>query len=313
MISKALLLCNNLLYTIGGENKNFLMISFAGWKGRACMSSKTEEIKQEKSTKDYGIHLYISQGKGLSVKHWQSNIEVCQIYAGEYQFVVGKQRFAAQPGDVIFIPDGELHQLGSTDKTAKIRIYTFNKKLLCNLLKELHCIKNHITLSQMQQLGVAEEIAAVIDEIYDEHQYQKPESKHMIQADFIRLCSLLLRHFKTEQPREKTDLGKLSLVQTACEYIAQNYRNDISLQDLAKATNYSCSYISSIFADVAGITFKEYLETYRINQVISCITETGCSYSSAAAKCGFNSIRTFNNAFKRVTGTTPSAFFNSAN
>ena len=275
------------------------------------MSSKTEVIRQEKTTRDYGIHLYNSQGEGLSVKHWQSNLEVCQIYEGEYQFVVGKQRFAAQKGDVIFIPDGELHQLGSTDKTAKIRIYTFSKKLLCNLFKDLHCIKNHITLSQMQQLGVAEEIAAVIDEIYDEHQHQKPESRNMIQADFIRLCSLLLRYFKTEQSREKNDLGKLALVQTACQYIAQNYTNDISLQDLAKATNYSCSYISSIFADVAGVTFKEYLETYRINKVIACISETGCSYANAASNCGFNSIRTFNNAFKRVTGTTPSGFFDS--
>ena len=277
------------------------------------MNSKTEEIKQEKSTRDYAVHLYNSQGKGLSVKHWQSNMEVCQIYAEEYQFVVGKQQFTAQKGDIVFIPDGELHQLGSTNLAASIRIYTFSKKLLCNLFKDLHCIKNHITLSQMQQLGVAEEIAAVIDEIYDEHQHQKPESKNMIQADFIRLCSLLLRYFKTDQPREKNDLRKLDLVQTACEYIAQNYKDDVSLQDLAKATNYSCSYISSIFADVAGVTFKEYLETYRIHKVIACISETGCSYANASSNCGFNSIRTFNNAFKRVTGTTPSAFFDSTN
>ena len=41
--------------------------------------------------------------------------------------------------------------------------------------------------------------------------------------------------------------------------------------------------------------------------------KTGCSYSAAAAQCGFNSIRTFNNAFKRVTGKTPSDYFDSAN
>ena len=108
-------------------------------------------------------------------------------------------------------------------------------------------------------------------------------------------------------------LACLRAVWDVADYVAINFScpNVPNLQDLAKATNYSCSYISSIFADVAGVTFKEYLETYRINKVIACISETGCSYANAASNCGFNSIRTFNNAFKRVTGTTPSGFFDS--
>ena len=277
------------------------------------MSSKTEEIRHEINAREFSIHLYQSQGKGLWFNHWHRSIEVCQVYGEEYQFIIKNRRFLAKKGDIVFVPAGELHQLGSYSTSASIRIYQFHEKVLCNLVKDLHCIANHITLEQMQQLGVVDEIDAVMDEIYNEYQYQKPESRSMIQADFIRLCSLLLRYFKTEQMREKNDLGKLSLVQTACQYIAQNYTNDISLQDLAKATNYSCSYISSIFADVAGVTFKEYLETYRINKVIACISETGCSYANAASQCGFNSIRTFNNAFKRVTGTTPSGFFDSNN
>ena len=277
------------------------------------MHSTKEEIKQEKSSRDLSVRLHASQGKGLWFKHWHRSIEICQVRAGEYQFIVGKQRFVAQKGDIVLVPGGQLHQLGSHSTAANMLICQFNEKLLCNLVNDLYCIKTHITLQQMQQLGVADEIGALMDRIQEEFMLQQAEYRSLIQADLIRLCCLFLRYFKTDSQREKKDLGRLAMVQAICEYIAQNYTNDISLKNLAEATNYSCSYISSIFAGVAGVPVKEYLENYRINKVITCIQETGCSYSAAAAQCGFNSIRTFNNAFKRVTGKTPSDYFDSEN
>ncbi len=273
------------------------------------MSSSRETIIQEKNIYDIVINKYQSAGKGLSVKHWQRNIELCQICAGEYEFVVGKQYFLAHKGDIVFIPAGELHQLGSNDISSSIRICVFNERLLCNLFKDLHGIKNHIQFPKMEQHNIAAEISSIMDDIFNEYSLQKPEYMSLIQGNLIRLCGLLLRHFKADQPHRKNDMCKLVVMQAVCEYIAQNYTNDISLQDLALATNYSISYISSQFSDIAGVTVKEYLETYRINKVIACIHEIGCSYSVAASMCGFNSIRTFNNAFKRVTGMTPSDFF----
>ena len=98
------------------------------------MSSSRETIIQEKNIYDIVINKYQSAGKGLSVKHWQRNIELCQICAGEYEFVVGKQYFLAHKGDIVFIPAGELHQLGSND------ISSSNYSALKGFMNVTHCL-----------------------------------------------------------------------------------------------------------------------------------------------------------------------------
>ena len=59
----------------------------------------------------------------------------------------------------------------------------------------------------------------------------------------------------------KQDMGKHML-----EYIQQNYRKDISLDDMAENLNVSPKYCSALFKKQTGQTFKKVLNEYRIEQ-----------------------------------------------
>ena len=89
-------------------------------------------------------------------------------------------------------------------------------------------------------------------------------------------------------------------------YITEHYAENISLADLSATINYNASYISTLFVTYTGVNFKTYLDNFRINLAVELLRSSNQTVADIAAHCGYENIRTFNNTFKRITGTTPS-------
>jgi len=53
------------------------------------------------------------------------------------------------------------------------------------------------------------------------------------------------------------------------KYIEENYKYDISLRRIADDTGFSVTHFSRIFKKVSGMTFKQYLNYYRVNKAVS--------------------------------------------
>jgi AraC-like DNA-binding protein len=61
----------------------------------------------------------------------------------------------------------------------------------------------------------------------------------------------------------------------------------------------------------SGYNFKEYINKYRIlhaKEMLSDPKFSALSIAAIAYDCGFNSLSSFNSAFKKITGKTPSSF-----
>ena len=65
--------------------------------------------------------------------------------------------------------------------------------------------------------------------------------------------------------------------------------------------------------NLGGKDFKAYLDTMRINQAAKLLKNTSERITLIAMKCGYDNIRTFNSAFKRITGVTPREYRNGNN
>jgi len=65
---------------------------------------------------------------------------------------------------------------------------------------------------------------------------------------------------------------------------------------------------SKAFKRKTGITFHEFVRAYRVSQAVSKMEQSDCSITEIAFSMGFNSLDTFERAFKKVTGTTPSQY-----
>ncbi len=88
------------------------------------------------------------------------------------------------------------------------------------------------------------------------------------------------------------------------------FENDCSLSKIAhkiKVHHYRLSYVlNTKFSK----SFSEFINELRIEKAQELLSNkyNNITISSIAFECGYNSLSTFNGAFKKITGTTPSKF-----
>ena len=91
-------------------------------------------------------------------------------------------------------------------------------------------------------------------------------------------------------------------------YIDLNIESPLTLQELSAIACVSPSYFSSLFKKYNGISLFQYITQKRVEHAVSLITTTNLSLTEISSMCGFNNSTSFNKAFQRVMGDSPSAF-----
>ena len=125
-----------------------------------------------------------------------------------------------------------------------------------------------------------------------------------------RSAILHLLFAELEEQAEFTERTKSdnSLYHAAINYIAENFRNDITLCDMAKSLGYHEKYLSTTLHSLTKMNVRTFLATYRINHAKSLLRGTEATVAQIAMESGFSSLNTFNRVFKDATGKTPSEY-----
>ena len=85
----------------------------------------------------------------------------------------------------------------------------------------------------------------------------------------------------------------------------------LTVQQVAQQAGLTAKETSWIINEISGQNFNDYINTKRIKAVkeqLSTQVKSGSSILDIALECGFNSKSTFNLAFKKLEGVTPSQF-----
>lgn len=67
-------------------------------------------------------------------------------------------------------------------------------------------------------------------------------------------------------------------------------------------------YLSNLFAEIEGISIKQYLIRQRIERAKELITYGELNFQAIAQRLHYRNIHHFSNQFKRITGMSPTAF-----
>lgn len=90
--------------------------------------------------------------------------------------------------------------------------------------------------------------------------------------------------------------------------IQEHYQDELSLAKLANRYGYSKPYFSKLFKQHFGIGFYEYLTRERLQHALSDLNQGTGKISTVALNSGFAEVKSFNLAFKKHFGITPSAY-----
>ena len=111
---------------------------------------------------------------------------------------------------------------------------------------------------------------------------------------------------------KKWFLGKTSEIcsnmESAKSYIRDNYKKDISLDEVSREVDISPYYFSKLFKQETGGNFIEYLTEVRLRNARELLKDSGLSIKEICAESGYSDPNYFSRIFKKYEGVTPSEF-----
>lgn len=96
-------------------------------------------------------------------------------------------------------------------------------------------------------------------------------------------------------------------IQNALSYIEAHLTEELEVREIAKRAYVSPFYFQRIFAALCGVGVGEYIRNRRLTLAGEELASTGAKVIDIAAKYGYDSPDSFNRAFQRFHGVTPSA------
>lgn len=93
-------------------------------------------------------------------------------------------------------------------------------------------------------------------------------------------------------------------------YCADHYCEDISVKSIAEALYISQSYVSKIFSQKLGYSFREYINTLRVHKAQTLLKNTDLQILQIIAECGFQNQSSFNRVFRELSGSSPRQYRN---
>jgi len=122
------------------------------------------------------------------------------------------------------------------------------------------------------------------------------------------LCELLSLIYTDISGAVPQDSAAENAVLQAQAYLAENFKNELSLETLGSMYGYHPLYFQRIFKQAAGKTPHEYLTYLRLRHARELLTTTSLPVWRIAIECGYSSVSHFNSIFKRQSGGTPLAY-----
>ena len=97
-------------------------------------------------------------------------------------------------------------------------------------------------------------------------------------------------------------------IRKALRYIAANYTQKLTLQNVASEVGISPNHFSTLFHKTVGVSFREYLCQTRVGGSKQFLLYTDYSLADIAAAMGFPDQSNFSKVFKRITGISPGKY-----
>jgi two-component system response regulator YesN len=98
----------------------------------------------------------------------------------------------------------------------------------------------------------------------------------------------------------------------ATAFIQESYSQDIALEDVAVQVGVSAGYLSRLFRQVTGETFKAYLTHVRLQEAKRLLTQSSAKVYEIADSVGYNDQHYFSEVFRKNTGLSPLEYRNRA-
>ncbi|WP_185217165.1 AraC family transcriptional regulator [Sphingobacterium mizutaii] len=247
--------------------------------------------------------------------HRHVEYQIIMIVAGSGQLLVDDNLHNFQQGDIFLVGSNQAHVFKNDQSSEGIRSVSvfFNLEgALLNLLNlpELSVLMEFISNNcrgfqvpnqhlapirrRIEVLKRSDRMDQLVNFFY------LLKSLNMVSADLTPLSGV--SHYETD------GFGGFK-INSLCRFIEENFKENISLCDVAEKANLTPQAFCRYFKKCTGKTFVSYLNEIRVREACRLLgNDKYDCVSIIAYSSGFNSITNFNRVFRSVIGTSPKEY-----
>ena len=245
----------------------------------------------------------------MSYEHTHTYCEIFYLKSGTCTYTVNQGQWHLEAGDLFIVAAGDPHSTRYEGKTSCERIIVFCKSdVLAGMMRGDPTEVQQALERSCKVILNAETrtmVEALLDQMLLENDLPRKYSEQVLELESLHLVLLLLRNgifsHETMSPKE----GYSADIERALKYIALNYQQPLTLEEVAGYCNLSPTYFSRKFRLITGQTFKEHVNYIRLRQATQMLLMTDNSITKIAMLCGFGSSNYFKDLFRASTGRSP--------
>ncbi len=236
----------------------------------------------------------------VSRPHWHGFVELEFFIEGTGTHIYNDTTFQIKPGDAWILSTDDSHQL-NLDKGMK----SINIALDPDILHEK--LRKHLSMFHPLHCTFDEdETRTFLEKV--EILWHEQETRELLSR--VKAVSVINEMLVDIARKSSTNTipVKNSLVNDMVNYLQANYKNNISLAELAHIFSFTPNYCGHLFKQMTGITFNDYLNNLRVKHACKLLLSSNLSIREIAFDSGFNSLEYFYATFKKFYGITPAKY-----
>ncbi len=293
-------------------------------------SPTLKEIRSH-GTKTFPCAIYQtrSAGKGTLVKHhWHNEVEILYFFGGKFRLDINMEQFAVSSECLYFINPGELHSI-TTEKSdspgedaivfdpaiLSAASYDTTQIQLLSPIQSGRLLFPRCLTPQHPAFAPLRDAFGDIMRSFGRQPTDKfPREDRAVTEDLttqlliksvlLRILAILSAH-SLFTPTEKNDDKRIAGIKTVLTYINENYREKITIRDLAALVSMNEQYFCRFFRKALDRSPMQYVSACRIRQAIRLLEDTDLPVMEVCLESGYNNLGNFLREFRKQTGTTP--------
>ena len=240
-----------------------------------------------------------------------SAVEVLLTIEGAVTYTVADTVYQVRKGEVLIIPPDMPHSLSMEEGSSRY-LFLFEPDAIMTMrdIKSIAMYFNkpfHLRDGSEAHVRIRELLLRARDT------YEKREMmwNTVCYSCILRIYATLGQQYLSGI-RPRTDDGMRNMdsevITAVMTYINNHYREELSLEDVARFAGFSRYYFSRSFKRQTGYSFKDYLCQKRLQVAMDLLIRTNRSMRDVAIESGFGSVATFNRVFREKKGCTPTQY-----
>ncbi len=247
--------------------------------------------------------------------HMHSYIEIAYTLEGKAIHTLNGQKSILHPGDYVIINPGDIHGYEPLDSpTISIINCILNARFVYpsaedNTFQE--CLKNPLLSVNSQTLNAAatqslvfHNTGADLRNTFEMLRTEYDTKGYKYRSVCRNLLNVIL--LKSARALVETPQSTFVFLEYVRDYVSVHYAEENLLRKISADIGYSAPYLCTKFHNESGMTFKNFLQTMRIEAAISLLHETNMSVKDISLAVGYKDIKHFYQTFKKIKNSTPS-------